>query len=542
MKTLRGIGVSSGYAVGKAIVIEEVERDLNSAVYTTAEEEIKKFQDAVSVYTKNTRELIEQLTKTAGRKNAEILEGHLVMLSDPFMLSQINDSIASGNTAVKATDSVCNGFYDMFSSVDDEMMKQRASDILDIKNSIIGILSGDKGIAIEDVPKGSILIAKDFTPSMTSRINRENVYAVIAEVGSVTSHSAILARAIDIPAVLSLKDASSVIEDGCLLAVDGSKGKVILEPDKKTVEEYEKNREAYFQEKKSLDEYFGRQTVTKSGIKKAVYGNIGKPEDAENVLHNGGEGIGLFRTEFLFMDRPSLPSEEEQFEAYSTVAKTMGEKEVIIRTLDIGGDKAVPYLEIPKEDNPFLGYRAIRYCLDNPDIFKVQLRALLRAAYFGNIKIMLPLITDIEEVEKAKRLISECETELENEGALFKKSLPLGVMIETPAAVLIADELAQIADFFSIGTNDLTGYVMAVDRGNGKVTELYDVQKPAVLKAIEMTIKSAKNAGIPVGMCGEAAADAELIPKLIEWGLDEFSVTPNSILKTRKEICEFNGK
>ena len=540
MKTLRGIGVSPGYAVGKAIVIKEIERDLNSAEYTSAEEEIKKFQDAVSVYTKNTRELIEELTKTAGKKNAEILEGHLVMLSDPFMLSQIGDSINGGNTAVKATDSVCNGFYDMFSAVDDEMMKQRASDILDIKNSIIGILCGDSGVAIEDVPKGSILIAKDFTPSMTSRINRENVYAVIAEVGSVTSHSAILARAIDIPAVLSVKDASQLIKDGDLLAIDGSKGKILFEPDRETVTEYEKMRERYFEEKKSLTEYFSKPTVTKSGIKKCVYGNIGKPEDAENVLHNGGEGIGLFRTEFLFMDRPSLPSEEEQFEAYSTVAKTMGEKEVIIRTLDIGGDKAVPYLQIPKEDNPFLGYRSIRYCLDNPDIFKVQLRALLRAAYFGNIKIMLPLITDTKEVESTKQLILDCETELENEGALFKKNVPLGVMIETPAAVLIADELAKIADFFSIGTNDLTGYVMAVDRGNGKVTQLYDVQKPAVLKAIEMTIKSAKNAGIPVGMCGEAAADGALIPKLIEWGLDEFSVTPNSILKTRKEICEFN--
>lgn len=540
MKTLRGIGVSSGYAVGKAIVIKEIERDLNSAVYTTAEEEIKKFQDAVSVYTKNTRKLIEQLTKTAGKENAGILEGHLVMVSDPYMLSQINDSIASGDTAVKATDSVCKGFYDMFSAVDDEMMKQRASDILDIRNSIISILCGDKDIAIEDVPKGSILIAKDFTPSMTSRINRENVYAVIAEVGSVTSHSAILARAIDIPAVLSVKDASSLIKNGDLLAIDGSKGKILFEPDKETIAEYEKMRQSYFEEKESLTEYFGKPTVTKSGIKKCVYGNIGKPEDAENVLHNGGEGIGLFRTEFLFMDRSSLPSEEEQFEAYSTVAKTMGEKEVIIRTLDIGGDKAVPYLEIPKEDNPFLGYRAIRYCLDNPDIFKVQLRALLRAAYFGNIKIMLPLITDIKEVEKAKQLISECETELENKGVLFKKGVPLGVMIETPAAVLIADELAQISDFFSIGTNDLTGYVMAVDRGNGKVTELYDVQKPAVLKAIEITIKSAKNAGIPVGMCGEAAADSTLIPKLIEWGLDEFSVTPNLILRTRKEICEYN--
>lgn len=538
MKTLKGIGVSPGYAVGKAIIIKEARIDINSSAYSTAEEEMKKFQNAVSVYTKKTRELIDSLTKSVGKENADILNGHIVMLNDPFMLSQINDSIQGGKTAAQATDAVCNSLYDMFAAVDDEMMKQRASDILDIKTSIIGILCGENGVAIEDVPKGSVLIAKDFTPSMTSRINRENVYAIIAEVGSVTSHSAILARAIDIPAVLSVKDASELIKDGDLLAIDGSKGKILFDPDRETVQKYENARQSYFEEKASLAEHFSRETVTKSGVKKAVYGNIGKPEDAEAVIHNGGEGIGLFRTEFLFMDRPSLPTEEEQFEAYSTVAKAMGTKEVIIRTLDIGGDKAVPYLEIPKEDNPFLGYRAIRYCLDNPDIFKIQLRAILRAAYFGNIKIMLPLITDTEEVLSAKALIAECEEELQREGALFKENIPLGVMIETPAAVLIADELAKIADFFSIGTNDLTGYVMAVDRGNGKVSGLYSVQKPAVLKAIEMTIKSAKNAGIPVGMCGESAADSELIPKLVEWGLDEFSVTPNSILRTRKEICE----
>ena len=537
MKTLKGIGVSPGYAVGKAIIIKEAKVDINSSAYTSAEEELKNFQYAVSVYTKKTKELIESLTKSAGKENADILNGHLVMINDPFMLSQINDSIQDGKTAAQATDAVCNGFYDMFAGVDDEMMKQRASDILDIKNSIIGILCGVNEVDIENVPKGSVLIAKDFTPSMTSRINRENVYAIIAEVGSVTSHSAILARAIDIPAVLSVKDASELIKDGDLLAIDGSKGKILFNPDQETVQKYENARRSYFEEKASLAEYFSKETVTKSGVKKAVYGNIGKPEDAEAVIHNGGEGIGLFRTEFLFMDRPSLPTEEEQFEAYSTVAKAMGNKEVIIRTLDIGGDKAVPYLEIPKEDNPFLGYRAIRYCLDNPDIFKIQLRALLRAAYFGNIKIMLPLITDTAEVLAAKALIAECEKELEKEGALFKKNVPLGVMIETPAAVLIADELAKISDFFSIGTNDLTGYVMAVDRGNGKVSGLYSVQQPAVLKAIEMTIKSAENAGIPVGMCGEAAADSELIPKLVEWGLDEFSVTPNSILRTRKEIC-----
>lgn len=538
MKTLKGIGVSPGYAVGKAVVIKETEIDVNSSVFTSAEEELEKFQNAVSVYTQQTRELIDNLTQSAGKENAEILNGHIVMLNDPFMLSQINDNISGGKTASQAVNCVCNGFYDMFAAVDDEMMRQRASDILDIKNSLIEILCGHSGVAIEDIPKGSILIAKDFTPSMTSRINRENVYAIIAEVGSVTSHSAILARAVDIPAVLSVKDATELIKNGDLLAIDGSKGHILFEPDEKATKKYEKLRQNYFEEKASLSEYFSRETATKSGIKKAVYGNIGKPEDVENVIHNGGEGIGLFRTEFLFMDRPSLPSEDEQFEAYSTVAKSMGSKEVIIRTLDIGGDKAVPYLKIPKEDNPFLGYRAIRYCLDNPDMFKMQLRAILKAAYFGNIKIMLPLITDIDEVKSAKALIAECEAELENEGALFKKDVPVGVMIETPAAVLIADELAKISDFFSIGTNDLTGYVMAVDRGNGRVSSLYSVHKQAVLKAIEITIHSAKSAGIPVGMCGESAADRELIPKLVEWGLDEFSVTPNSILGTRKAICE----
>ncbi len=538
MKTLKGIGVSPGYAVGKAVVIKETEIDVNSPVFTSAEEELEKFQNAVSVYTQQTRELIDNLTQSAGKENAEILNGHIVMLNDPFMLSQINDNISGGKTASQAVNCVCNGFYDMFAAVDDEMMRQRASDILDIKNSLIEILCGHSGVAIEDIPKGSILIAKDFTPSMTSRINRENVYAIIAEVGSVTSHSAILARAVDIPAVLSVKDATELIKNGDLLAIDGSKGHILFEPDEKAAKKYEKLRQNYFEEKASLSEYFSRETTTKSGIKKAVYGNIGKPEDVENVIHNGGEGIGLFRTEFLFMDRPSLPSEDEQFEAYSTVAKSMGSKEVIIRTLDIGGDKAVPYLKIPKEDNPFLGYRAIRYCLDNPDMFKMQLRAILKAAYFGNIKIMLPLITDIDEVKSAKALIAECEAELENEGALFKKDVPVGVMIETPAAVLIADELAKISDFFSIGTNDLTGYVMAVDRGNGRVSSLYSVHKQAVLKAIEITIHSAKSAGIPVGMCGESAADRELIPKLVEWGLDEFSVTPNSILGTRKAICE----
>ena len=538
MNKIKGIGVSAGYAVGTAVVVKEASYDVASATFTTAEEEKQNLDRAVLVYTEDTNKLIEKLTKEAGTKNAEILQGHLVMLSDPFMLQQMQDQIDCGKPAVQAVDAVCQTFYDMFSSVDDEMMKQRASDIQDIRLSLIEIISGVESTKIEEVPSGTILIAKDFTPSMTSRINKENVVGIIAEVGSVTSHSAILARAIDMPAVLSLPDATEIIKDGDTLGIDGGKGYVYQEPDAETIKLLNNDRQAYLNEKSSLLDFFGKETVTKSGDKRLVYGNIGKPEDVQNVIQNSGEGVGLFRTEFLFMDRPALPSEEEQFEAYSTVAKAMGEKEVIIRTLDIGGDKDVSYLGIPKEDNPFLGFRAIRYCLANPELYKTQLSAIIRAARFGNIKIMIPMVTCVEEVAAVRSLIAECELDLAKRGVQFKENIEVGVMIETPAAVFIADELARCADFFSIGTNDLTGYVMAADRGNANVSNLYDVNKPAVLKAIKTTIETAKRHGISVGMCGEAASDRNLIPTLVEWGLDEFSVTPNAILATRKTISE----
>ncbi|MBQ2500497.1 MAG: phosphoenolpyruvate--protein phosphotransferase, partial [Clostridia bacterium] len=361
--------------------------------------------------------------------------------------------------------------------------------------------------------------------------------AIVTEVGGVTSHSAILARAMGIPAALSVLNATSTISDGDSLIVDGFKGKVYTSPSDDEVAEFSAKQKAYLEDKEGLKVYFGKPSVTKSGVVKKVYGNIGKAEDAQNVIQNGGEGIGLFRTEFLFMDRDREPTEEEQFEAYSTVAKAMDGKEVIIRTLDIGGDKAIDYLKIEREDNPFLGFRAVRYCLKNKDLYKKQLRALLRAAYFGDVKIMIPLVTSLDEVQGVKDLIEECVAELEAEGTPYKRA-PLGVMIETPSAAIISDLLAKEVEFFSIGTNDLTGYTMAVDRGNANVSHLYDTFQPAVLRAIEMTIKNAKAAGIMVGMCGEAAADENLIPKLVEWGLDEFSVTPSLILATRRAICE----
>ena len=533
---LKGIGVSQGYGIGRAVIIGDISTDYSNVKYTDAESEKARLQNAVDSFIEETKKLASDIKEAVGEKEAEILEGHIVMLSDPFMISQMQENIDSGSIAEKAVDTVCNMFIDMFSSVDDELTNQRASDVKDIRDSLLKALLGVKSIDISTVPKNSVLVAKDFTPSMTSKINKNNVSAIITEVGGVTSHRAILARAMGIPAVLSVVGVTEHICDGDTLIADGFKGKVFTSPSQNELDEYSQKQQAYLKEKESLNEYFGKPTVTKSGEVKKVYGNIGKAEDAQNVVQNGGEGIGLFRTEFLFMDREHQPTEDEQLEAYSTVAKAMDNKEVIIRTLDIGGDKAIDYLCIEKEENPFLGHRAIRYCLDNKELYKTQLRAILRAAQYGNIKIMLPLVTTVEEVKQAKALIKECCQELADEGLRYTE-VPVGVMIETPSAALISDLLAKEAAFFSIGTNDLTGYTMAVDRGNAKVSHLYDVTQPAVLRAIEMTIKNAKAAGIPVGMCGEAAADERLIPKLLEWGLDEFSVTPSSILQTRKNIC-----
>lgn len=532
---LKGIGASQGYGIGRAVVIGDTSLDYSSTRYTSAENERQRLDNAVSQYTDSTKYLINDMKSSAGDSEARILEGHLMMLNDPFMLSQMYDNINSGLVAEASVDIVCKVFIDMFSNVDDEMTRQRATDVKDIRDSLLRILMGVNSVDISLVPSGSVLIAKDLTPSMTSQINKDNVSAIITEVGGITSHSAIIARAMGIPAVLSLVDATEKIKNGDMLVVDGFKGKVIISPSESDMAEYRAKQHSFLAEKESLSQYFGKPTITKSGITKKVYGNIAKSEDAQSVIQNGGEGIGLFRTEFLFMDRDSEPTEQEQYEAYSTVARALDGREVIIRTLDIGGDKAINYLNIEREDNPFLGHRGIRYCIDNPALFKRQIRAILRSACFGDIKLMLPLVTSLEEVKRAKTIIAECENELKKEGTDFK-SVPLGVMIETPSAALISDILAKEVDFFSIGTNDLIGYIMAVDRGNARVSHLYNANNESVLRAIEMTIKNAKKNGIMVGMCGEVAGDENMIPRLIEWGLDEFSVTPSAILQTRKYI------
>lgn len=537
-KRFKGIGVSEGYGIGKAVVMQELKLDYSGKSFTDAETESARLDAAVEKFTAETKALITELSANAGEKNAEILQGHLAMLADPFMIGQMKDAISGGVIAEQAVDNVCTMFYQIFSAADDELTRQRATDVSDIKTGLLKILLGVEEIDIAKVEKGSILVACDFTPSMTSKINPKNVEGVIGEIGGVTSHSAIIARALGIPCILGVKDAASVIKTGDELIVDAVRGEIIVSPSADEKAEYMLLKEQEQNERLMLKEYINKPTVTKGGVKKAVYANIAKAEDVHNAVVNGAEGIGLFRTEFLYMDRNQAPGEEEQFEAYSSVAKAMGGREVIIRTLDVGGDKHIPYLEIEKEENPFMGLRAIRYCLKNTELFKVQLRALLRAACYGNIKIMLPLVCTEDEVIKAKSLLEECKAELSAEGKEYKKDIKLGIMVETPAAVLVAERLAAVSDFFSIGTNDLTGYTMAADRGNNEVSYLYNSNDPAVLKAIEITVKSAKRANIPVGMCGEAAADPKMIPRLIDWGLDEFSVSSSRILKTRKLICD----
>lgn len=370
---LNGIGASQGYGIGKCVIIEDVSLDYSMVKYTDAQTEKQRLKASIDKFTAQTTELAEALKSSAGDKESEILQGHIVMINDPFMLSQMQESIDNGCVAEKAVDTVCKRFADMLWAVDDELTKQRASDVRDIKNSLLGILLGISVVDIASVPEGSVLVAKDFTPSMTSQINKNNVAAIVTETGGVTSHSAILARAMGIPAVLSVDNATERIDNGADIIVDGLKGNVIINPDADEIRLYSEKQAQYLAQKDSLKEYLGKESITQSGVKKAVYGNIGKPEDVENVIQNSGEGIGLFRTEFLFMDRSSEPTEEEQLEAYSTVARAMDGREVIIRTLDIGGDKEIPYLDIEKEENPFLGHRAIRYCLDNPVVFKKQI-------------------------------------------------------------------------------------------------------------------------------------------------------------------------
>jgi phosphotransferase system enzyme I (PtsI) len=536
----KGIAGSAGYGVGKVVIISDAKPEYENRTITDTDAEIKRYDDAVAAFTEKTHAMAEAMKESVGEHNAEILEGHILLLTDPGMDEITKGAIMSGTCAEAAFESTCDMFAGMFQMADDELTRQRATDIGDIKVRMLKILTGTPDVNISEVPAGTILVAEDLTPSMTAGIVKENVAGIITAVGGKTSHSAILARALEIPAVLSVDGIVDMVSDGMTAVVDGCDGICILDPSQEEVDEYQAKREKYLSDKALLEVYRGKDTVTADGVKVHLYGNIGNPEDAKQVAACDGEGVGLFRTEFLFMGASELPSEEEQFQAYKAAAETMEGREVIIRTLDVGGDKDIQYLGLEKEDNPFLGFRAVRYCLQNKDSYRVQLRALLRASAFGDIKIMVPLVTCVDEIRSVKALVKELMAELDAENIAYNKDIQVGAMIETPAASLIADLLAKEADFFSIGTNDLTQYTMAVDRGNAKVAYLYSSYNPAVLRSMKNIIEAANAAGIMVGMCGEAAADPLLIPLLISFGLGEFSVSATSVLATRGTIAKWS--
>ena len=540
---LKGVGASSGIGIGTIVCIREESLDYSKVVFQGEAEEKARLKEAVDTFCKVTQEMAEDIRQRVGEKESEILSGQIMMLSDPFMTSQMDEMIASGSCAEAALDSVCQMYIEMFSNVDDELMRQRATDIRDIRTRMLRLLLGVSSVDIASVPAGTVLAAKDLTPSMTVGLKKENISAILTEIGGKTSHSAILARALEIPAVLGIPQVLDQVSDGQQAIVDGESGEVILSPDEDTLKRYTAQWKEQQEQKAMLSVYRDRKTQDADGRNYELYSNIGSVAEAQIALENGAEGIGLFRTEFLFMDRTAMPTEQEQYEAYKAVSDIMQGKEVIIRTLDVGGDKEISYLKMESEQNPFLGWRAIRYCLEESDLFKVQLRALLRAgAEHKNIKIMLPLVTGVQEIRAAKQLLEECKQELAAQGIAYDDNIQVGIMIETPAAALIADLLAKEAAFFSIGTNDLTQYTLAVDRGNAKVENLYTTLHPAVLRSIRSIIRAAKEAKIPVGMCGEAAADPALIPLLLEFGLDEMSVSASSILKTRKIVSQWSQK
>lgn len=539
---LQGIGASKGIGIGNVIRIIEKKIEYTPYTPTNRDAEIKRVQDAIAQFEKKTKKMVEDVRDRLGDKEAEILEGQIHMINDPAMSEEIEGAIKQGSCAEEAVSQVCDSFIAMFSSIEDDMMRQRAADISDIKIRVVKILLGIEELSIDNVPANTILVVEELTPSMAANIVKENVVGIITEVGGKTSHSAILARALEIPAVLSVPKCNTLLSDGQKIVLDGEKGEVLTQVTEEQLKQYQEKKTIYEKDKKELEKFRGQKTVTKDGIELELFANIGKSSDAVRVSEFDGEGVGLFRTEFLFMDATSIPSEEAQFKAYKDAAETLHGKTVIIRTLDVGGDKEISYLGMEREENPFLGYRAIRFCLDREDVYKPQLRALLRASAYGEIRIMIPLVTRVEEIRQVKAKLEEYKKELDAEGIAYNKEIKIGVMMETPAASIIADLLAKEADFFSIGTNDLTQYTMAVDRGNAKLAKLYSVFHPAVLRSIQHIIECGNQANIMVGMCGEAAADPLLIPLLVGFGLDEFSVSTNSILATRREIARVDFK
>lgn len=535
MITITGKSVFGGVSIGKLSFYKRNQKVIKREHVENVESECVRFQEAKAEGIRQLKELYEKSIADVGEANAMIFEIHQMMLEDLDYIESIENIIRSQEVNAEfAVATTADNFAQMFAAMDDAYMQGRAADVKDVSERVLDILCGvSEGIKQTDEP--SIIAADDLAPSETVQLDKSKVLAFATMYGSSNSHTAILARTMNIPAVIGLGESLSPQYDGKMAVIDGFTGTLYIDPDEETLSRMQKKREEDLEKKALLEQLKGKENITKSGQKINVYANIGNASDVGAVLKNDAGGIGLFRSEFLYLENETFPTEEQQFAVYKQVAENMAGKKVIIRTLDIGADKQVDYFELDKEENPALGYRAIRICLTRQEVFKTQLRALLRASAYGNISIMFPMIIAVDEVRKIKQILKEVKDELREQGIPFK-DVEIGVMIETPAAVMVSEQLAQEVDFFSIGTNDLTQYTLAIDRQNPKLDEFYDAHHPAVLKLIQMTIENGHKGGAWVGICGELGADLELTETFLRMGVDELSVSPTFVLPIRNRV------
>jgi phosphotransferase system enzyme I (PtsI) len=535
----KGIPSSPGIAIGKAFLYRtaKIEVVLDTIGDNEIDDEIVRFENAKLKTKQQIERIYTRAVKTMGQDKAEIFKAHIAILEDPMLTEKVVNYIREEKlNAIASLDRTIKEFCSVFDGLDDEYMRERAVDIKDVGKRLLGNLAGIDTQSLRELPGKAIIIAEDLTPSDTAELNADKVMGFATDIGGKTSHTAIIARTLEIPAVLGLKDISKKVKQGDTVIVDGYRGKVFVNPTKEQVEEYIKLKRDLKQEERLLQRLRGLPAVTKDNRRVEISANIGVPDDVKTALKYGAEGVGLFRTEFLYMNRDMLPTEDEQYEEYKRVALDMGGRPVIIRTLDIGGDKDLPYFGFPKELNPFLGWRAIRMCLDRTDIFETQLRALLRASIHGNLKIMYPMISGIAEIRSANKILNEVKKDLDIKGIPYKKDLEVGIMVEIPSAAIMADALIKEVDFFSIGTNDLTQYTLAVDRTNEKISDLYDPLHPSVLRLVRNVIEESHKAGKWTGMCGELAGDPMAAVVLLGLGLDEFSMSASSIPKIKQII------
>ncbi|TVP85832.1 MAG: phosphoenolpyruvate--protein phosphotransferase [Alkalicoccus sp.] len=538
---LTGIAASAGIAIGKAFRYEEPDLTVEKKTDVDAGKEIKNFDAALEKSRAELEDIKEKTRRDMGDEHAEIFSAHLLVLSDPEFVDAVRQKVQDDKVnASFALNELADQFIMMFESMDNEYMKERAADIRDVSKRVLAHLLGKPIVSLAEIKEEVIVVGEDLTPSDTAQLNKEFVKGFVTNIGGRTSHSAIMARSLEIPAVVGTKSVTNDTKQHEMIIVDGISGTVIIGPSEEELAAYRKKYDEYEKQKQEWAKLKNEPSVSKDGVHVELAANIGTPDDLEGVHNNGAEGIGLYRTEFLYMGREELPTEEEQFTAYKKVVESLEGRPVVIRTLDIGGDKELPYLDLPEEMNPFLGFRAIRLCLEMDDMFRTQLRALLRASAYGNLKIMFPMIATLQEFREAKAILEEEKQKLQKEGAEVNDKLELGIMVEIPSTAVMAPQFAKEVDFFSIGTNDLIQYTMAADRMNERVSYLYQPYSPAILSLVKMVIDASHKEGKWTGMCGEMAGDSTAIPLLLGLGLDEFSMSATSVLPARSQLLELS--